>query len=307
MFDILIIGGGPAGYTAAIYAARAGLDVAVIERGLAGGQAATTDVIDNFPGIPHVSGAELGERMQKHAESLGAETLYEEIESVIKNSDGTFTLHGIDDAYVAKTVIAAMGAHPRAGDFGGENKFRGRGVSYCATCDGMFYKGKKVFVIGGGNSACEEALFLASLADHVDLIVRRDALRAPKGVQKQLENTSNITVRYQTKIKSISGEALPDTIEFEHTNDGSVYAESYKPGSFGVFVFTGTIANSDLVSQLVDLDQAGAVIAADDMSTRTPGLFCAGDIRQKQLRQAITACSDGAIAAMSAYSYISAL
>ena len=172
--DLLIIGGGPAGLSAAIYATRAGLDSLTIEQGAFGGQITTTDEVDNYPGIEGVNGGELGTRLQEHAEHLGAAFAYDTIEDVTRNEDGTFTASGYDGTYTAKTLIYAAGATPRKAGFAGEDEFRGRGVSYCATCDGMFYTGKRIFVIGGGNSACEEAVFLSRFASEVTLIVRKE-------------------------------------------------------------------------------------------------------------------------------------
>ena len=179
--DLVIIGGGPAGYSAALYAARASLDTLVVEQGMPGGQIATSDMIDNYPGIEQCSGAELGQKMQAHAESAGAQSTYGSVQSLTRHESG-FTITTDMDSIEAKSVIVATGATPRPGNFSGEETYRGRGVSYCATCDGMFYRGKHVFIIGGGNSAVEEALYLSNLADQVEIIVRRDVFRAPRGM-----------------------------------------------------------------------------------------------------------------------------
>ena len=207
---------------------------------------------------------------------------------------------------VAKSVIACMGATPRPAGFVGEDKYRGRGVSYCATCDGMFFRGKQVFVIGGGNSACEEALFLSDIASSVTIVLRRDQFRAPEGVVNKVLAKDNISVRYQTSIVELSGEAMPTTITFKDNATGELYTESFEPGSFGIFVFTGTQPHTELVEHLVDLAPDGGIVTDDSMVTRTPGLFAAGDIRSKRLRQVVTAVSDGAIAATSAYAFLRA-
>ena len=178
--DVAIIGGGPAGYAAAIYAARANLTTTVIEQGMSGGQIATTNEVENYPGIPLLSGAELGERFQQHAEGLGAQVAWSMVTGIDYDADSAlFTVHHDTGDTVASSVIACMGATPRSAGFVGEDTYRGRGVSYCATCDGMFFRGKQVFVIGGGNAACEEALFLSEIASSVTIVLRRDQFRAP--------------------------------------------------------------------------------------------------------------------------------
>ncbi len=237
--DVAIIGGGPAGYAAAIYAARANLTTTVIEQGMSGGQIATTNEVENYPGIPLLSGAELGERFQQHAEGLGAQVTWSMVTGIDYDADAAlFTVHHDMGDTLASSVIACMGATPRPAGFAGEDTYRGRGVSYCATCDGMFFRGKQVFVIGGGNSACEEALFLSDIASSVTIVLRRDQFRAPDGVVERLKK-DNITVRYQTSIVELSGEAMPTTITFKDNASGKTHAETFEPGSFGIFGLTG--------------------------------------------------------------------
>lgn len=303
--DVAIIGGGPAGYSAAIYAARANLTTTVFEQGMSGGQIATTNEIENYPGIPLLSGAELGERFQQHAEGLGAQLERSMVTGIDYDADAVkFTIHHDWGDTEAKSVIACMGATPRPAGFVGEDTYRGRGVSYCATCDGMFFRGKQVFVIGGGNAACEEALFLSDIASSVTIVLRRDQFRAPDGVVKKVLTKDNISVRYQTSIVELSGETMPTTITFKENATGETYAETFDPGSFGIFVFTGTQPLTELVDHLVDLASDGGILTDESMATRTPGLFAAGDIRSKRLRQVVTAVSDGAIAATSAYAFL---
>ena len=266
--DVAIIGGGPAGYAAAIYAARANLTTTVIEQGMSGGQIATTNEVENYPGSK------------------------------------LFTVHHDVGDTTARSVIACMGATPRPAGFAGEDTYRGRGVSYCATCDGMFFRGKQVFVIGGGNSACEEALFLSEIASSVTIVLRRDQFRAPDGVVQKVLAKDNISVRYQTSIVELSGEAMPTTITFKDNASGETHTDSFEPGSFGIFVFTGTQPHTELIEHLVDLAPDGGILTDESMATRTPGLFAAGDIRSKRLRQVVTAVSDGAIAATSAYAFL---
>ena len=256
--DVAIIGGGPAGYAAAIYAARASLDVVVIEQGMPGGQIATTETIENYPGIEQISGFELGQNLQDHAASVGVECAYGVVSAIRRCEDGSFIVEADPDSYAVRAVIVATGAKPRHIGFEGEERFAGRGVSYCATCDGMFYRGKDVFVIGGGTAACEEALYLSRIARSVTMVVRRDVFRAPKGVVDRMLAADNIEVRFETSITAVDGENAISSITFRDK----------------------------------------------DMATRTPGIFCAGDMRSKHLRQVITAAADGAIAGMSAYRYI---
>lgn len=303
--DVAIIGGGPAGYSAAIYAARANLKTMVFEQGMSGGQIATTNEIENYPGIPLLSGAVLGERFQQHAEGLGAQVEWSMVTGIDYDADAVkFTIHHDRGDTEAKSVIACMGATPRPAGFVGEDTYRGRGVSYCATCDGMFFRGKHVFVIGGGNAACEEALFLSDIASSVTIVLRRDQFRAPDGVVKKVLAKDNISVRYQTSIVELSGETMPTMITFKDNATGETYSETFDPGSFGIFVFTGTQPHTELVDHLVDLASDGGILTDDAMATRTPGLFAAGDIRSKRLRQVVTAVSDGAIAATSAYAFL---
>lgn len=303
--DVAIVGGGPAGYSAAIYAARANLTTTVFEQGMSGGQIATTNEIENYPGIPLLSGAELGERFQQHAEGLGAQVEWSMVTGIDYDADAVkFTIHHDRGDTEAKSVIACMGATPRPAGFVGEDTYRGRGVSYCATCDGMFFRGKHVFVIGGGNAACEEALFLSDIASSITIVLRRDQFRAPDGVVKKMLAKDNISVRYQTSIVELSGDTMPTTITFKDNATGETYAESFDPGSFGIFVFTGTQPHAELIDHLVDLASDGGILTDESMATRTPGLFAAGDIRSKRLRQVVTAVSDGAIAATSAYAFL---
>lgn len=304
--DVVVIGGGAAGYTAGIYAARASLNVTVIEQGMPGGQAATTDVIENYPGIPSITGAELGQRLHDHAVAAGASSTYGAVDEITRTEDGSFLITAGSTMYQAPAVIAATGAQPRKAGFTGEDAFRGRGISYCATCDGMFYRNKDVFVIGGGNAACEEAGFLANIARSVTMVVRRDQFRAPKGEIDRLLAHENVSVRYSTSIIAVDGSNLLGRITFRNNVTGREFTETYPEGSFGIFVFTGNDPAVDLVRPYVDLGNDSGVITDENMATKTPGLFCAGDMRSKILRQVITAASDGAIAGMSAYHYVEA-
>lgn len=303
-YDVAIIGGGPAGYTAGIYAARASLNAAVFEQGMPGGQIATSDTIDNYPAFPSISGAELGMKMQEHSEQAGAQTIYEMVNNVHIDETGEFDVETDSATYHARSLIVATGARPRLAGFKGENDYRGRGISYCATCDGMFYRGKDLFVVGGGNSAVEEAMFLAKIAKHVTMVVRKNHFRASRGMVSRLLEHDNVSVRFNTSINEVTGGTLLNRIEFIDTTNGESRVEELPEGSFGIFVFTGNDPVVDLVKDYVDLGSDGGVITDDSMMTKTPGLFCVGDMRTKQLRQVITAAADGAIAGTAAYRYL---
>lgn len=307
IFDLIVIGGGPAGFSAAIYAARSSMTTLVIEQGMPGGQIATSDTVDNYPGIPEISGAELGSRMQQHAEAAGAQMAYDAISALTRDDDGIFHLEGSQGQYQARTVLVATGATPRPAGFKGEDAFRGRGVSYCATCDGMFYRGKRVFVVGGGNSACEEALYLSRIADSVEMVVRRDEFRASRGIVNRLLERENVTVRYQTSIVGVAGSRFLGEVEFRNNADGTTHTEQFEEGSFGIFVFAGLTPVTDLVAPYVEIASDGGVVTDEMMATRTPGLYCAGDMRSKSLRQVVTAAADGALAATAAYRYLDGL
>lgn len=306
-YDVAIIGGGPAGYTAGIYAARASLKAAVFEQGMPGGQIAISDTIDNYPAFPSISGAELGIKMQEHAEQAGAQTLFEMVNSVHIDKAGEFDVETDSAVYHTRSLIAATGAKPRLAGFKGEDAFRGRGISYCATCDGMFYRGKDLFVVGGGNSAVEEAMFLAKIARHVTMVVRKDHFRASRGMVSRLLEHDNVSVRFNTSIKEVDGGSLLNRIEFVDTINGNTNVEDFPEGSFGIFVFTGNDPLVDIVRDYVELGPDGGVVTDDSMMTKTPGLFCVGDMRTKQLRQVITAAADGAIAGAAAYRYLEQL
>lgn len=301
-YDLAIIGGGPAGYSAALYAARANLDVIVFEQGMPGGQIATTDIIDNYPGIPNISGSGLGDAMRSHAEDAGAHAEYAMVTKILEH--GGFTIDTSAGPFESRALIMATGATPRPGGFDREDEYRGRGISYCATCDGMFYRGKQVFVIGGGNSAVEEALYLSKIADQVTMVVRRDKFRASPGLVSKLMEAGNISIRFNTSIVAVSGNQLLTSITFNDNISNDRHIEEMPEGSFGIFVFTGMNPVTDLVDGMVEFGIDGGVLTDENMATKTPGLYCAGDMRSKSLRQVITAASDGAIAAMSAYRYL---
>lgn len=302
--DLVIIGGGPAGLSAAIYAQRAMLDTVTLEQEAVGGQVILTSDVDNYPGVPHTDGYSLVEAMQRQAQDLGAQIVMKNVSSIARDEQTErFEVVAGDKAYDAKTVILAGGATPRHAGFEGETEYAGKGVSYCATCDGMFFRGRQVFVIGGGNSAAEEALFLTRFAEHVTMVVRKDHLRAQAVVGKELEENPKASIRFLTSIVKVEGEGAIRKITFRNNEDGSQYTEEFENGA-GVFVFVGRVPASELVRDMVDVTPVGYVIADERMQTKTPGLFVAGDVRDKPLRQIVTAASDGAIAATSASAYL---
>lgn len=305
LHDLVIIGAGPAGLSAAIYASRALLDAVVLEQTSPGGQVLLTSEVDNYPGVPSTSGYELIQAMENQAKDLGASIRSDQVSSVITTEDNCFVI-GCNGgtSYIAKAVILASGSTPRRAGFEGEGTFTGRGISYCATCDGMFYRNKPVYVVGGGNSAAEEALFLTRFASEVHMIVRKDHLRAQAALVEQIKQNEKIVVHFRTTISKVEGENLLTKLYLRDEDSSEVSSISGEPGSFGIFVFTGQRPSSELVKGLVQLDQSGAVITDEYMSTATPGLYCAGDVRSKALRQIVTAASDGAIAATSVAAYL---
>ncbi|MCL2759904.1 MAG: thioredoxin-disulfide reductase [Treponema sp.] len=305
--DLIIIGAGPAGLTAAQYGARANLKVLVIEQLSVGGQAIVIDVLENYPGnTEQKSGYDFAMDLHKQAENFGASFFYGAV-NILKKEGNIFTVSLSDGSVsTASAVIIATGAKPRLLDVPGEKEFSGRGVSYCATCDGNFFKGKKIFVVGGGDAACDEARYLSRLTDKIILIHRRDSFRAQKAlVQRTLENP-NITVRYNTVINEIKGDKKVNSVVLADTKTGEVYNEE----TDAVFIFAGTVPQSALVSGdslNAQLDESGYIITDQKMATNIPGLFAAGDIRSGAFRQVVTAAADGAVAAHNAAGYIDEL
>lgn len=303
--DLIIVGGGPAGLSAALYASRSMLDAVTFEREALGGQMILTGEIDNYPGVPHADGFGLVDAMRQQAEDLGARIEMNPVSGIAHDAEtGLFTVETSSGRHASKAVIACVGARPRKAGFEGETAFTGRGVSYCATCDGMFYRNKQVFVIGGGNSAAEEALFLSRLASKVVLVVRKDHLRAQAALVEELERSERVEVRLLTSVVGVEGGALPSKVTFRDNASGDTYVEEHEEGSFGIFVLVGRQPETEVLSGLVELDNSGYAVTDERMATRTPGLFVAGDARAKPLRQIVTAASDGAVAATSAAAFL---
>ena len=300
IYDMIIVGGGPGGYTAALYAARAGLDVLIIERLSAGGQMNLTDKIDNYPGFPEgVDGFQLSMNMQQQAERFGAATKYAEVMSL--ELDGKEkTVKTNEGIYKAKTVVISTGAGPRQLGVDRENEMIGRGVGYCAHCDGMFYRGKTVAIVGGGNSAAAEALYLSRIAKEVILIHRRDSLRATQIYHKPLQEASNIRFLWDSQVTELLGEEILEGVVVENLKTG----ERERLDVQGLFVSIGRRPATELVKDRLTLDSAGYIMAGEDTKANIPGVYAVGDVRTKELRQIVTAVADGAMAAHVAEAYL---
>ncbi|MEF2801626.1 MAG: thioredoxin-disulfide reductase [Acutalibacter sp.] len=293
LYDVIVIGGGPGGYTAALYAARANLSVAILEKLSPGGQMGTTDVIDNYPGFPQgVNGFELAMQMKEGAERFGAQTQLAEVTQV-ELAGQVKTVHTSGGDYQARTVVLATGAHPRELGLPGERELRGRGVSYCATCDGMFYRGKTVVVVGGGNTAVSDVLYLSRLCEKVYLVHRRDTLRASKVYLDPLQKAENVEFVWDSEVKQLLRDQAVTGVRVRNKKTG----EERDIPCAGVFVAVGYLPNTELYRGQVELDEAGYVLADETTQTNLPGVFAVGDLRKKPLRQVVTAASDGAVAA----------
>ena len=300
IYDMVILGGGPGGYTAALYAARAGLDTVVLERLSAGGQMALTSEIDNYPGFPEgIDGFELGMKFQEQAEKFGAKTEYAEVRSLdLKASPKV--LHTSEGDFLARTVVIATGAGPRKLGLPDEERLTGRGVHYCAHCDGMFYRGKTVAIVGGGNSAAAEALYLSRVAKRVILIHRRDSLRATKIYHEPLKNLSNLSFRWNSAVTELVGDERLRAVRVKNLLSG----EEEELQIDALFVSIGRKPATELVAGQLELEN-GYIAADESTQTSIPGVYAVGDIRTKALRQIITAASDGANAAHHAEAWLS--
>ena len=299
-FDVIIIGAGPAGLSAAIYSARGGLKTAIFERGMVGGQINVTDEVENYPGFEEsLSGYELTNKMRLQAERFGTVFIDEEINSL--GMEGLCKVIGTaDNCYRAKSVIICTGAHPRRLNVPGEERLTGRGVSYCATCDGALYRDKIVAVIGGGDSAIEEGIFLSRFAKKVIVIHRRDQLRAQKIIQERAFKNPKMEFIWNTVIQEIHGDTKVDHLELVNRDTKEI---TMLPVD-GIFIYVGILPNNELLESRIELDSGGFVLTDEYMHTNVPGVYAAGDIRHTVLRQVVTATSDGAIAAWSAEKWI---
>lgn len=298
--DLIIIGGGPAGLTSAIYASRAGIDTLVIDNYIAGGQVATSDIIENYPGFLKISGAELSEIITQQAQKSGAEIKQlENLESVYLSNDKK-EIKTSENTYTARCVIIASGANPVPLPVENEEEFRGRGIHYCAVCDGALYKGKNVAVVGGGNSAVDEAYFLSNLAQEVTIILRKDKFKAEKRLIDRITQKSNINIMYNTEVVAVEGKDSVDTIIIRDT----LTANENKMNFDGLFVYIGSKPNSDMFKEYITTDERGYIPTNEKMMTNISGVYAVGDIRVKDYRQLTTAVSDGTIAALEVERYL---
>jgi thioredoxin reductase (NADPH) len=303
LFDLVIIGGGPAGLTAGIYGARAGLSTLILEKLSPGGQVVTTDILENYPGfVEPIGGFELVDRMVGQATKFGVEIRMGEVTGIEAPADQEHKIiHLGDETISAIGIIIATGAYHKHLGVPGEDHFWGRGVSCCATCDGMFYKGKRVVVVGGGDTAIKESLFLTKFASEITIIHRRDRLRATKVLQdKILSMPDKVKFEWKSFVKEIMGDNKVTGVKLGYVDSN----EEKILECDGVFIFVGFIPGTDFVKGFVEMDERGYILTDDNMKTSVPGVFACGDARKKLLRQIITACGEGATAAFAAEQYI---
>lgn len=301
IYDVIILGAGPAGLAAGLYAGRSRLSVLIIEKGQDGGQIATTSEIENYPGqiVEGESGSSLIARMTEQAEKFGAERAEDTIKEVVLDGE-IKVLKGMKKEYQGRNVIIATGAHARPIGCKGEAEYMGRGVSYCATCDANFFEDLEVYVVGGGDSAVEEAIYLTKFARKVTIIHRRNELRAAKSIQEKAFANEKISFMWDSIVEEIGGEDVLSEMLIRNVKTGEVtkVVADENDGLFGLFGFVGTVPNSKLFENVVDMDEKGYIRTDEDMHTNIPGVYAAGDVRVKSLRQVITAAADGAIAAV---------
>ena len=299
-YDLLIIGSGPAGLGAAVYAVRAGLKTAVLDKSpVSGGQVLNTYDVDNYLGLPGMSGGDLSEKFREHADKLGTVFLTADVQK-IENADNKKIVHTSEGDFESKAVILATGAEHSVLGVPGEAKFSGMGVSYCATCDGAFFRKRTVAVVGGGDVAVEDAIFLAAICEKVYLIHRRDTLRAADILQKKLMSLDNVQVLWDSEVKEICGGDLVEAVEVYHKKSG----EHSTLAVNGVFIAVGIVPSTDTFKGLVEMDEKGYIVADESCATSQSGIFAAGDIRKKPMRQIITAVADGANAVNSVQNFL---
>ena len=311
IYDVIILGAGPAGLSAGLYAGRSRLDTLIIEKGQAGGQIINTDEIENYPGqiVEGETGVSLVRRMYEQTEQFGAEHVRDTITNVELDGD-IKVLTGEKDTYQAKNIIIATGAYARPIGCKGEKEFMGKGVSYCATCDANFFEDFEVYVVGGGDSAVEEAMYLTKFARKVTIIHRRDELRAAKSIQEKAFKNEKLHFMWDTVVEEVGGDGILSEMTVKNVKTGELtkIVADEDDGMFGVFGFIGTLPNSKIYEGTgLEMDERGYIPTDADMHTNIPGVFAAGDIRVKSLRQVVTAAADGAIAATQAEKYINEL
>jgi len=302
IYDVIIAGAGPAGMTAAVYTSRANMSTLMLERGIPGGQMANTEEIENYPGFGSILGPDLSTKMFEHAQQFGAEYAYGEIKEIRDEEPYKRVITG-DKEYLTKSVIVATGAEHRLLGAPGEKELSGRGVSYCAVCDGAFFRNKELVVVGGGDSAVEEAVFLTRFASKVTIVHRRDQFRAQKILQKRAFENEKIEVIWDSAVKEIRGEGKVQSVLLENTKTG----EQSELSTDGVFIYVGMDPLTESVRPLGITNDAGYVLTDEKMYTKVKGVFAAGDVREKLLRQVVTATGDGSIAAQSAQHFVEAL
>ena len=296
MYDLIIIGSGPAGLSAAVYGKRAGLNLLVLEKApMSGGQVLNTYEVDNYLGMPGINGFDMGMQFRAHADGLEVEFREAEV-TAIRDKGNSKSVITTDGELEAKTVILATGAVHARLDVPGEEELSGMGVSYCATCDGAFFKGRTVAVAGGGDVALEDAVYLARTCEKVYLIHRRDELRGAMALQEELKKLSNVEILYSHTVEEIQGESAVENLHIKNVKTGEISDLNVA----GIFVAVGIRPNTELVRECLELDAGGYIPAGEDCATEVPGLFAAGDVRRKPIRQIITAVADGANAAVSA-------
>ena len=301
MYDLIIIGSGPAGLSAAVYGKRAGLNLLVIEENpMSGGQVLNTDAVDNYLGMPGIGGFDMGMKFKEHADAAGAEYKTASVTSIRDEGPVKVVVTADGTSYEAKALILATGAEHAALGVPGEEAYKGKGVSYCATCDGAFFRKKDVAVVGGGDVAVEDAIYLARLCSKVYLIHRRDSLRAAKGLQDKLMACDNVEILWSRTVQDIYGSNLVEGVKLSHVTDQTQEDLSVE----GVFIAVGMHPNTEAFRDVVACDEQGYVMAGEDCVTKTPGIFAAGDIRTKQVRQIVTAVADGACAVASVERYL---
>lgn len=305
-YDVIVVGGGPAGLCAGLYAGRAMLNAVILERGLPGGELLNTEVVEDYIGFEHILGRDLADKFAAHARKFGVELKeFVHVESVLKRDDGTFEVRAEGgDVYHAPTVIVTAGGTPVKLGIPGEFEYAGKGVSYCAICDGAFFKEHTVFVVGGGDAACEEADFLTRYAARVILVHRRDHFRASKIIQQRVFANPKIEVVWNTKIEEIFGDATGLMTHARLRN--CVTDEAYDRDATGVFIFIGFTPNTGIIHGHVEHDAAGYIITDSSMQTTIPGLYAAGDVRSQLTRQVTTAVGDATTAAIAAEKYLAA-
>ncbi len=309
IYDVIIIGAGPAGLSAGLYAARAKMTTLILEKDRTGGQITGTEEVANYPGsIKDATGPTLVARMVEQSEEFGATRLKAEVTQL--DLEGEIKrVHTDKGIYQAKSIIMAMGAHPRLLDVQGEKALTGKGVSYCATCDAEFFSDLEVYVFGGGDTALEEAMFITKFARKVTIVHRRDVFRAAKSIVEKAQNNPKIEFVFNSGAKKIIGDGMVQGLELENFETGECTEILADPndGLMGIFVFVGYIPETQIVKDLVNLDKSGYIITDELMQTGIPGVYAAGDIRVKSLRQVVTATADGAIAAVQAEKYVDSL